>query len=148
ELIGKPLSEVFGEEIARKMLAGPDNRIIDGKDLKLGGEGMRGFYDKILPRIASNLTKKWGGKVGRTDIKLNEKGWLSGRAAMEILGEQVDWGDLTPQQRDDIMDRARKVPTIVHSLDITPEMRESILTHGFPLFAKARSQSFKTWFGK
>ena len=37
-----------------------------GLDLKVGGEGMKGFYDKIIPDAANKLGKQWGAKVGET----------------------------------------------------------------------------------
>ena len=39
-----------------------------GVDLKVGGEGMKGFYDKIVPDAANKLGKPWGAKVGETKI--------------------------------------------------------------------------------
>ncbi len=34
-----------------------------GDDLKVGGEGMRGFYDKIVPDYLNKYAKKWGSKT-------------------------------------------------------------------------------------
>ena len=34
-----------------------------GLDLKVGGEGLHAFYDKILPGIVNRIGKKWGAKV-------------------------------------------------------------------------------------
>ena len=41
---------------------------LGGVDLKVGGEGMKGFYDKIIPDAANKLGKQWGAKVGETKI--------------------------------------------------------------------------------
>src|SRR5262249_33170614 len=36
---------------------------ISGTDLKVGGSGMKGFYDKMLPAFVNKYAKKWGAKV-------------------------------------------------------------------------------------
>jgi hypothetical protein len=57
---GKPLDEVIGKELASKVMdrVGGD---LSGLDLKVGGEGMRAFYDKIVPTAANKLLAKLGG---------------------------------------------------------------------------------------
>ena len=67
---GQRLSDVVGKELADKILSVPEGTddYISGDDLKLGGEGMKGFYDKILPAFMNKYGKKWGIKVA--DITL------------------------------------------------------------------------------
>ena len=62
--VGHPLSELVGKSLAEKMIA----MEVDGEDLntidaRIGGEGMKGFYDDILPRFMNKYGKKWGVKV-------------------------------------------------------------------------------------
>lgn len=64
---GQKLSDVVGKEIAEKILT-TDETYYDGGDLKVGGEGMKGFYDKMLPAFMNKYGKKWGVKVA--DITL------------------------------------------------------------------------------
>jgi ribosomal protein L19E len=45
----------------------------NGVDLKVGGEGMKGFYDQILPTWTNKYVKKWGAKVGETEINSDGK---------------------------------------------------------------------------
>ena len=56
------LPDVVGKDVADKLLAqeaGSDGwRTLEGQDLKVGGEGMSGFYDKILPTQLQKLVKK------------------------------------------------------------------------------------------
>jgi hypothetical protein len=84
EKIGTPqeLEEVVGKDIAKKIASGegrdfytglkkndtPSGKELVGVDLKVGGEGMKGFYDKIIPDAANKLGKQWGAKVGETKI--------------------------------------------------------------------------------
>lgn len=67
---GNKLSEVVGKELSVMILQSDDNEIIKGDGLRIGGEGMRGFYDDILPRFMNKYGKKWGVKV--QDIFLPE----------------------------------------------------------------------------
>ena len=56
-------------------LGDPDGSgTLTGLDLKVGGEGMRGFYDQILPSAANKLVKRWGGRVGETNIPVRSIG--------------------------------------------------------------------------
>jgi hypothetical protein len=38
------------------------------ENFKMGGEGMKGFYDRIVPQYLDKHGKKWGAKVGTTEI--------------------------------------------------------------------------------
>lgn len=39
---------------------------MSGTDLSIGGEGMKGFYDKMLPDFLRKFGKKYGAEVGET----------------------------------------------------------------------------------
>jgi hypothetical protein len=104
-LIGKSLDEVVGKELAVKIMEG-SSQTISGEGLKVGGKGMEGFYDNILPKSLEKLGKKFDAKVTKSTV---EAGNLStGRKQEEV------W-----------------------VMDITPKMRESVLTKGQPLFQVA-----------
>ena len=69
----KELSDNIGKELAQKIIK--DSKInpyqsYSGLDLKVGGEGMKGFYDRIIPQFLNKYTKKWGGRVGTTELEL------------------------------------------------------------------------------
>ena len=100
------LSDYIGKEAAERLLNSRIKNIptekgmqpfhqIKAKDLEIGGEGMKGFYDQILPKTLEKMGKKFDAKVGKADMD----------------GVEV-W-----------------------KMDITPKMRESVLTKGQPLFA-------------
>ncbi len=63
---GKKLSEVVGKEVADKIMAANPEDILTGSDLQVGGEGMKGFYDKMLPDFLRKFGKKYGAEVGET----------------------------------------------------------------------------------
>jgi hypothetical protein len=93
------LEGLIGKEFSKKIIEDTKNKTVgktySGLDLQVGGEGMKGFYDNILPKSLDKLGKKFDAKVGKT----------------EMDGVEV-W-----------------------AMDITPKMRESVLTKGQPLFA-------------
>ena len=64
----KNLSDIVGKKMANEMLQMKENDVINGEGLRVGGEGMKGFYDDILPRFMNKYGKKWGVKV--EDIEL------------------------------------------------------------------------------
>lgn len=75
------LSDYIGKEAAEKILK-PEYKdkkyksgavhILENADLKVGGEGMKGFYDKILVDYANKLGKKFGAKVQDSNIDKNQ----------------------------------------------------------------------------
>jgi len=114
------LEGLVGKEIAKKIINTPETEetyggfyAISGLDLKVGGEGMKGFYDNIIPAQANKLGKPFGSKVETTTIDLNE-------------GDQ---------------DMDRNLPESIPSdgivefqmLPVTESMREGVM-EGVPLF--------------
>ena len=63
------LEGIVGKEIAEKIIKGEGNKyrgredtVLEGVDLKVGGEGMKSFYDRIVPQVATDVIRKIGGK--------------------------------------------------------------------------------------
>lgn len=59
------LSSVVGKELADKILESINNNkkwgILEGLDLEVGGEGMKAFYDKLVPERVNAVLKRFGG---------------------------------------------------------------------------------------
>jgi hypothetical protein len=128
-LSDRDLADQIGRELAEKALKDLNGkngqRSYTGVDLKVGGEGMKAFYDKMLPSMVNKLVKKWGGKVGTTKL---EAGTFT-KADDELLAEL---NDTTSTQEGD-----QPISKGVWALDITPAMRDSI-KQGLPLFQDNR----------
>lgn len=133
------LSDYVGKEVAQKLVEqSPDDdmdREISGLDLKVGGEGMRGFYDTILPKEVGKYVAKMGGKVEKSEIE-TEKSRL-GAGNTPTLGEMAesanmsveDFSDyfinLPREQQQQIINKTKVVKTEttpIWRVDITPEM--------------------------
>lgn len=95
---GQNIKGIYGKELSEKMM-GEEAEKID--DLTVfGGEGMKGFYDQMLPKFMDKYGKKWGVKTSDVELDL-------------------------PNESDRVM----------HSVDVTPEMKESVM-EGQPMFFK------------
>lgn len=67
------IGDYIGKELAGRLLEtplnGPYHTLSGVKDLEIGGEGMKAFYDKMLPQVVNDILKKLGGgKVGTVDL--------------------------------------------------------------------------------
>ena len=90
DFIGSQLSDIVGKEFAIKIMGVETEReTFTDNDLKIGGEGMKGFYDKIIPSFVSKYTKKWGGQVEETELP--------------ETGLSMHSVDVTPQMKEDVM---------------------------------------------
>jgi hypothetical protein len=105
------LEQHVGKELAEKIRSAGAHGTVSGDGLRMGGEGMKGFYDKILPNETNKYIKKWGGKVERIAVDIS-----NGRPMSE-----TDWNDWGSKK--------------VHGFDITPAMRDAVM-QGQPLFAQ------------
>jgi hypothetical protein len=64
--IGKSLTEKISR--GEGNFSGGDFTDLTGVDLQVGGEGMEGFYDTILPKSLDKIGKKYGTKVRKTTM--------------------------------------------------------------------------------
>jgi N12 class adenine-specific DNA methylase len=123
------IEELAGKEIAKKVEAREGSKDADGYrdwhhlrglDLKVGGQGMTGFYDNILPKEVQKYVKQWGAKVERRDnglgIHLDPE-----NNGLPYKANATDSPDNMPYWR----------------VDITPAMRASV-AEGQALFANER----------
>lgn len=73
KLAAHEISDFIGKEVSDKITNSQDeDGIIDNAGLKLGGEGMKGFYDKILVDYANKIGKKFGTKVIDTKVETDK----------------------------------------------------------------------------
>jgi len=121
------LPDYVGKELAQRIDGSSEAAAVyKGIDLKIGGEGKKTLYDNLIPNFLSKYTKRWGGKVGETQIHIPFTGELQGREGESAI---------------DALNRQRQGENVsVHSLDITPEMKASILKTGQPLFGMSEGE--------
>lgn len=101
------LSDYVGKEVAEKMSKGAGKQTevagkydpvsmtssknymteLSGGDLKIGGEGMKKYYDEIYPKFLDKYGKKWGARVGETKI------------STDGTQESIRYIDITPEMK-------------------------------------------------
>ena len=122
ELVGKDAASTImqkTDELNRGKVSKDQYKFYDSKpaDLTIGGEGMKGFYDDILPKFLNKYSKKWDAKVGKTEIEVGK-------------GKPTSYADFDEYSKAPASSKVE-----VSYIDITPKMRESTLTKGQPMFA-------------
>lgn len=176
------LEGIVGKEMAQKMVAGFDDnksevvnwKSISGVNLQIGGEGMKGFYDRILPSEVNKYVKQWGGRVGQTkittrkamdqqdssivDIKAYHKisdYATEGYQFADISGKIVSAADVKSAfdkgNRKGFTAFKPAQPAFmdsVHALTITPAMRAAVTGQGQMLFQGEKGSTEFTEDGK
>jgi ElaB/YqjD/DUF883 family membrane-anchored ribosome-binding protein len=94
---GKTVEEVLGKSMA-KQIAEKKTGKIEGDDLTIGGEGMKQYYDKSYPEFLNKYSKKWGAKVGETNIS-TDRGNIGGMPSMYPNKATVRYIDITPEMK-------------------------------------------------
>ena len=70
------LAGIIGKDVANKITSSTNNDgYLSGLDLKVGGEGMRKYYDEIYPGYLKKFGKKYGANVGTTYAKTDINEW-------------------------------------------------------------------------
>ena len=135
---GKHLSDVVGKEIAEKILNKTQGELA-GEGLKIGGEGMKSFYDKMLVDKANALTKKYGSKVEFKNSKAPSFAVYQriNKVSKDFptAAEAREWGKKNGFEGNaSIRESDPGNPHAIHYLPITPELRAKA-KEGFPMFS-------------
>lgn len=151
------IEDYVGKDVARKLMDQPaemGSRELSGAGLKVGGTGMKGFYDNILPKEIGKYVKQWGAQVeqSRIDAGLKRDEDID---TMESRPERVEpsvygfslvlgngdkwgaWSKIEDAERglklwQDRYDSRQGTP--IWRVNITPSMRSGVES-GQPLFA-------------
>lgn len=133
----KHLRATIGKELSHKALdawkreGAPYEPIqFSGLDLEIGGSGMVGFYDQMLPRFLDKYLKRWGAQVGTAEFDFGKYEY----------GKSTQYG---------------KGNKLAHAIPITDAMRDSVRNESQPQFAprkrvadQTETPEFKAWFGE
>lgn len=169
------LPDLVGKDVAERLINGDQTRYdedqefsivgLRGNDLKVGGSGMKGFYDNMLPKEIGKYVKQWGGRVEQEtigtsgDASLNQeqeynyekidsilrKGgevyFVSNRTAgEELIRDHEDFANYLDEWGTPTYfiqgDKGPQIP--IWKISITPEMKRSVQS-GQPLFAQTSS---------
>jgi hypothetical protein len=152
------ISEYIGKEPAQKLMEKvdayksanegedePDIPELKGLDLKVGGDWAKALYDRAIPNFLNKYAKKWGAKVGETELDTAPSGSLR----YEIVDPKGNVQDAFRNRagaEDAVAGyneahrgvgkwtvRDNGTTEKVHSIDITPAMKKSVLHEGQPI---------------
>jgi hypothetical protein len=133
------LQDVVGKEVADKIIkgegeSGGGRKTLRGLDLKVGGEGMKQYYDKNYLNFLKKYAKQFGATVGETKIPTDLSGnqWPNFRDWMEsnypdLVSRSMpywDSGTSNAYVRAFQSTLSKKFEPVYY-IDITPKMRES-----------------------
>ena len=165
------LSDYIGQEAAAKLLAQPQGphfsapelhsdpkyapqwaqngwHTLSGQDLKVGGEGMKGYYDNMVPKSLSKLVKKLDpdAKIGTSQWDMDGAHWPWREpedtiySVMDRNGRRAATGFDTWDAASAHADKLNK--KTVPSVEITPLMRERI-KQGLPQYQRGGRVGFQ-----
>lgn len=159
------LVEVLGQDLGNRVFDAGLNATyteaaeLEGADLKIGGEGMKAFYDRNLVNITNDLIKKHGVKVGKVTLPNPEKvkQWhrtpqpdtpetLAARMAYEADRTNMDaaraYQDALVARNNAASAAANEngaLSDVKHGFEISDKLAEAA-AGGFPLFQGPRGQ--------
>jgi len=150
------LPEYVGKELSTKLLEQKPitSKFYNGEDLRVGGEGMKKYYDEIYPKFLDKYGKKYGASVGETKIKTETSApayvdYIVGKGNFNdttVLGVRSDGSTVIVNQNANSLQEAQQLANrykekhlgggqeTIRYLDITPQMKEGT-SKGQPLFA-------------
>lgn len=151
------LQDIVGKDLAEKIVADQIKpgapKEYSGLDLKVGGEGMKAFYDKMLVDKANTIVKKFGGKVEWKELPDQSYNYEivpyshTGQDKFTVIGERagpegesqsmsLGLFDTRQAAEEALAARQKANPPIrVPVLRLTPKMKEAATGKGFPLFS-------------
>lgn len=131
--------------------------------------GMYSFYDRVLPEYAKKFARKWGAKVGTTEVSIGEKVVSayfvqesygnndrlyyevlneSGRAVSEPFNTAEEALNFYENLTGEATPKKEKITQKVHFIEINDAMRESVTKEGVALYNRKQQKTpeFKEWF--
>lgn len=123
EVVEKFNTKIDAEAALNRMKSGAGT--LSNVDLQVGGEGMKGFYDKILPDYLNNFGKQYGASVREAPLNYTP----SAQRVAQGVEDDALLGQLG-------VDVSAVAPTQYHMFDITPQLREEVKNKGLPMYGK------------
>lgn len=141
----KKLESLIGKEASKKLLekvdaaenrGGVQTGRLEGLDLKVGGEGMKQYYDKTYKNFLDKYAKQFGARVGETKIPSTNimehwpefRDWFAQKYGDRgsALAAHSQWSQ--GRNNKNVREFEKQFPKEyepVYYIDITPKMRDS-----------------------
>lgn len=140
------LSEHLGKDMAKKIVgdlaeAKPTQVAnYNNLDLQIGGEGMKGYYDQILPQTMNDVLKQLGVAERVKPLKIGP----AGDSYDDIIWKlsRFDEYPVGSPERAALQAKLETAPDVGHNdyagehlgIEITPELRDKLFSEGLPHF--------------
>lgn len=144
------LSDYVGKDLAKKIINDKIGiggaKSYSGIDLKVGGEGMKAFYDKMLVDKANQIGKKYGVRVEQKEIPIKKELPFKGELTIDQNAKNGFWIYNNGKKTDIWFDNKEKALAYInnkdkqqpiHYLSLSPQLKQKALTEGFPLFSSS-----------
>lgn len=106
------LGEAIAEDIRKQLANGQSHGFVTPESaIEIGGAGMKGYYDFMLPKIVEKYTKKWGSKLEDVEIEVPPDN--TSRYSYDADGKRQ-----TAVNKE-----------TVHSIPVSPQMAEAVLNN-------------------
>lgn len=132
ELAARAINEIntnIARQETEKIENDPYGVNYSGVDLEIGGSGMKGFYDKILPEFVQKYVKKWGAKVEESiigdDLRNTSAYKSGGLGEIKRIAKESKSPGITTQW----------------SVAITDAMKDSVLYEGQPQYSMREKET-------
>jgi len=140
-ILSDKLEDYVGKDLA-KTIAGQETKsdVYNADQLRVGGEGMKGYYDQIVPQVANDVLKKLGGgkveDVGIPDPDVSKFSVVlpSGKVIKET--DALSNAEGLADKYEGAVVRRNEPNTKQQGFTITPELRAKVINEGMPLFSK------------
>jgi hypothetical protein len=144
DMTPEELEATVGKDVAKKLIEGTPNKEgwvdVRDKDLAVGGEGMKGFYDKILPDYINKYGKKYGIGVKKANLEgpkdnfVNFKDWVNEKdPSLSYTSVTNSWNKEDDLYKEFIKSDRRGEE--VHYFDLSDMVKKDIKEKGQPLFS-------------
>ena len=132
------LNDYVGQSLAEKIKKQESaNDVYSADNLTVGGEGMKGFYDKMIPEYINKYAKKWG--MGMKKANLNHPTGIFKEEEVEQMFKEnnitkEEFNKLPASEKNKMWKSIDKGEE-VHYVDLSDMAKKEIKEKGQPLFA-------------
>ena len=142
---GMRLSDITGKALAEKIMNGEgedamvfengkdiEAKSLEGEELHIGNEGMKAFYDQMLPSFVRKYVKKWGATVGEVTMPdLEENNTMHSVDVTPAMRESVMQGQpkfslRTMEELKGALDLYNKTSNIDNFVDTIKDISEGV----------------------
>lgn len=151
------LRRLVGKEMADKIASSQKaSGVLSGDNLRIGGTGMRLWYDEKGPAYLRKLATALGGEVEQVRVPSRNAEYRivqvdpnnSRRFAVQLRSQSnrtwqtVDSNHPTRESAEEFVKAVESAPHETPALKLTPKLKAYIKQHGLPLFSAAGASLF------